>query len=256
MCVAVCQPCVQALAAAARDGGGRAIPAQPRSMTLMAGPIDTRINPTKVNELATGKPIEWFEQQPDRRACRCAIPARGRRVYPGFVQLTAFMAMNLERHVEGACRPLSTHLAKGDDEKADDDQGLLRRVFRRARPAGGVLSRDRRSGCSRSTAAARRARHGAAARVDPRAIRRTALLTVEGERDDICAVGQTVAAHDLCTGLRPYLQAPPPAARRRPLRRVQRQALGRARSIPSCATSSWRANEAALTRVRRTRGKC
>ena len=97
-------------------------PAQPRSMTLMAGPIDTRINPTKVNELATGKPIEWFEKQPDRHACRRAIPGAGRRVYPGFVQLTAFMSMNLERHCKAHVE-LYEHLANGEHEKAAGDQG-------------------------------------------------------------------------------------------------------------------------------------
>jgi poly(3-hydroxybutyrate) depolymerase len=113
--VAVCQPCVQALAAAsimAEDDN----PAAPRSMTLMAGPIDTRINPTKVNELATSKPIEWFE-----RNLIASVPARyagaRRRVYPGFVQLAAFMSMNVDRHIKAHVQ-LYDDLAKGDHEKA------------------------------------------------------------------------------------------------------------------------------------------
>src|SRR3981189_3952495 len=112
---AVCQPTVAALAAVARmaeDGH----PAQPRSLTLMAGPIDTRVNPTKVNELATSRPIEWFEQN-----LIATVPLRyaggSRRVYPGFVQLAAFMSMNIERHMK-AHRELYDNLAKGEHEKA------------------------------------------------------------------------------------------------------------------------------------------
>ncbi len=113
--VAVCQPCVQALAAVAimaADGN----PAQPASMTLMAGPIDTRVNPTKVNELANSKPIDWFEQNLIAR-----VPFRHggafRKVYPGFVQLAAFMSMNIERHVK-AHRELYDNLRAGEWEKA------------------------------------------------------------------------------------------------------------------------------------------
>ncbi|TBW38727.1 polyhydroxyalkanoate depolymerase [Siculibacillus lacustris] len=198
--VAVCQPCVQVLAAAAllaEDDD----PAQPRSMTLMAGPIDTRINPTKVNELASSKPIEWFEKNliatvPGR------YPGAGRRVYPGFVQLSAFMAMNIDRHVKAHVE-LYENLSRGDIEKAavaktfyDEYFAVLdldaefyletvARVFQEAQLAEGTLAYRGR-------------------KVDPRAIRRTALLTVEGERDDICALGQTAAAHDLTPSLKPY----------------------------------------------------
>src|SRR5258707_740836 len=113
--IAVCQPCVQTLAAAAimAESGS---PAVPRSMTLMAGPIDPRVNPTKVNKLATGRQIDWFE-----RNLTAAVPhgykGGGGRVYPGFVQLAAFMSMNIERHVK-AHADLFNHLAKGEDEKA------------------------------------------------------------------------------------------------------------------------------------------
>ena len=125
-----------------------------------------------------------------------------RRVYPGFVQLAAFMSMNIERHVK-AHRELYDNLAKGEIEKAEATKDFydeyfavldltaefyletVRIVFQEhALPRGALTCRGER--------------------VDPRAIRRTMLLTVEGERDDICAVGQTVAAHDLCSGLRPY----------------------------------------------------
>ncbi len=200
--VAVCQPCVQVLAAAAimAESGS---PSVPRSMTLMAGPIDPRVNPTKVNKLATERPIDWFEQN-----LIATVPRRyrggGRRVYPGFVQLAGFMSMNIERHVK-AHADLFNHLARGEEEKArvvkdfyDEYFAVLdlpaefyletvQWVFQESRLARGLLEWRGR-------------------RVDPRAIRRTAMLTVEGERDDICAVGQTVAAHELCTGLRPYLK--------------------------------------------------
>ena len=200
--LAVCQPCVAALAAAAAmaEAGN---PAQPRSLTLMAGPIDTRVNSTRVNELAKTRSIEWFE-----RNLIASVPLRHpgafRRVYPGFVQLAAFMSMNIDRHVK-AHRELYENLANGEAEKAaitkafyDEYFAVLdltaefyletvRLIFQEhALPRGRLDYRGRR--------------------VDPAAIRRTMLFTVEGERDDICAVGQTVAAHDLCGNLRPYLK--------------------------------------------------
>ncbi len=198
--VAVCQPCVAVLIAAAVMAQGNH-PAQPRSMTLMAGPIDTRVNPTKVNELANSKPIEWFEQNLIAR-----VPFRYggafRKVYPGFVQLAAFMSMNIDRHVK-AHRELYDNLRLGEFEKAkitkefyDEYFAVLdlsaefyletvRRIFQEHQlPTGTVQWRGQT--------------------VEPRAIKRTALLTVEGEKDDICAVGQTSAAHDLCSSLRPY----------------------------------------------------
>jgi poly(3-hydroxybutyrate) depolymerase len=198
--VAVCQPCVQTLVAAAVMAE-EDHPALPRSMTLMAGPIDTRIAPTKVNELAKTKPIEWFEKNLISR-----VPWRytgaGRRVYPGFVQLIAFMSMNMGRHVK-AHRDLYNHLVAGDIEKASAAKTFYDEYFavldlpaefyletvqmifqNHLLPRGELMWRNRR--------------------VNPAAIRRTALFTVEGERDDICAVGQTVAAHDLCKNLRPY----------------------------------------------------
>jgi poly(3-hydroxybutyrate) depolymerase len=200
--VAVCQPCVAALVAAAVMAQSQHA-AQPRSVTLMAGPIDTRVHPTKVNELATSKPISWFEQNliaivPWR------YPGAFRRVYPGFVQLAAFMSMNIERHIK-AHRELYQNLRDGEIEKAkvikafyDEYFAVLdlaaefyletvRLVFQEhALPLGKLKWRGER--------------------VEPRAIRRTMLLTVEGERDDICAVGQTMAAHELCSGLRPYMR--------------------------------------------------
>ena len=114
--IAVCQPCVQVLAAVAAMAQ-RKHACQPRSMTLMAGPIDTRINPGKVNELAQSQTIGWFE-----RHLVDTVPLRyrgaHRKVYPGFVQLMAFMSMNLERHVS-AQADLYASLSKGDWKKAE-----------------------------------------------------------------------------------------------------------------------------------------
>ncbi|MEI9900235.1 MAG: hypothetical protein WDN31_09040 [Hyphomicrobium sp.] len=119
--MAVCQPCVQALAAAAimaEDDN----PAQPRSMTLMAGPIDTRVSPTKVNELATGKPISWFEQNLITRV-PWRYPGATRRVYPGFLQLTAFMSMNAERHMKAQI-DLYKGVGQGRHGAGRHDQGV------------------------------------------------------------------------------------------------------------------------------------
>jgi polyhydroxyalkanoate depolymerase len=197
--LAVCQPCVATLAATAvmAEAGNAATP---RSLTLMAGPIDTRVDPTVVNELATSKPISWFEHN-----VIATVPMRyagaGRAVYPGFLQLTAFVAMNLDRHL-GAHRELYRHLVEGDevavavtrdfydeyfavsDLTAEFYLETVQYVFQEHRLARGVLEFQGRP-------------------VDPGAIRRTALLTIEGERDDICAPGQTFPAHDLCRNIVP-----------------------------------------------------
>lgn len=200
--IAVCQPCVAALAATALMAEDDD-PCQPRSLTLMAGPVDCRVNPTTVNTLATSKPIEWFEQN---LISHVPLPHPGflRRVYPGFVQLSAFMSMNPERHKQ-AYLDMYRHIVDGEHDKAHAirsfyDEYLavndlpaefyletIAKVFQTYDLAMGKLQyRDRL--------------------VRPEAIRRTALMTVEGERDDICAIGQTVAAQDLCTNVRPYLK--------------------------------------------------
>ncbi|MEZ5714513.1 MAG: polyhydroxyalkanoate depolymerase [Paracoccaceae bacterium] len=200
--LAVCQPCVQTLAAVAvmsEEGN----PATPRTMTLMAGPIDVRESPTAVNELAQDKPLDWFETQVIAQV-PARYPGAGRKVYPGFVQLTAFMAMNMERH-QAQHKKLFQHLVAGEKAEAEriktfydeyfavlDLAGefyveTIDRVFQQALLARGELTYKGR-------------------KVDPGAIRKTALLTVEGGRDDICGMGQTAAAHELCTSLRPHLK--------------------------------------------------
>src|SRR6516225_9043394 len=124
--IAVCQPCVATLVSASVMAQGDN-PAQPRSMTLMAGPIDTRINPTKVNDLAKSKPIGWFESN-----LIASVPYRygggGRRVYPGFVQLAAFMSMNIERHLK-AHQELYENLAKGDEARAAQTKAFYDEYF-------------------------------------------------------------------------------------------------------------------------------
>ena len=200
--LAVCQPCVAVLSAVAvmaqTDN-----PAQPRSMTLMAGPIDTRVNPTKVNELANKRDIAWFE-----RMLTASVPIRYpgafRRVYPGFVQLAAFMSMNIERHVK-AHKELYENLANGESEKAASTKAFYDEYFAVLDlTAEFYLETVRIIFQEYALPLGKLKWHGAA--VEPGAIRRTMLLTVEGERDDICAVGQTVAAHDLCKKLRSYLK--------------------------------------------------
>jgi poly(3-hydroxybutyrate) depolymerase len=200
--IAVCQPCVAALAATAIMAEDND-PAQPRSLTLMAGPVDCRVNPTGVNELAVSKPIDWFEKN---LISHVPLPHKGymRRVYPGFVQVSAFMSMNLDRHKQ-SFKDMYQHLVNGDVDKANVikvfyDEYLavndlpaefyletVEKVFQTYDLPLGKLTYQGRT-------------------VNPAAIRRTALMTVEGERDDICAVGQTVAAQDLCTSIRPHLR--------------------------------------------------
>jgi poly(3-hydroxybutyrate) depolymerase len=199
---AVCQPCVAVLSAVAVMAQ-QSNPAQPRSMTLMAGPIDCRVNPTKVNDLANKRDMAWFE-----RSLTASVPIRYpgafRRVYPGFVQLTAFMSMNIERHVK-AHKELYENLANGEVEKAAVTKAFYDEYFSVLDlPAEFYLETVRLIFQEYALPLGKLEWHGK--RVDPSAIRKTMLLTVEGERDDICAVGQTVAAHDLCSKLRPYLK--------------------------------------------------
>lgn len=193
----VCQPAVPVFAAVALMEEAND-PFAPRSMTLMGGPIDTRISPTEVNNLAGERGLEWF-----RRNVITAVPwphpGFMRLVYPGFLQLSGFMSMNLDRHVV-AHREFYQHLIRGDGDSATKhrefyDEYLsvmdltaefylqtVDTVFiRHALPKGEMTHRGRR--------------------VNPAAIRRTAMLTVEGEKDDISGLGQTEAAHRLTVNL-------------------------------------------------------
>jgi poly(3-hydroxybutyrate) depolymerase len=195
--VAVCQPSVPVLAAVAvmEEAGD---PLAPASMTLMGGPIDTRINPTAVNKLAQEKPLAWFEENVIM-GVPWPQPGAMRAVYPGFLQLSGFMSMNLDRHMI-AQKDFFFHLVKNNGDSAEKhrefyDEYLavmdltaefylqtVDTVFiRHALPKGEMTHRGKR--------------------VDPSKIRRTALLTVEGENDDISGVGQTYAAQTLCSSL-------------------------------------------------------
>ncbi|RVU04480.1 polyhydroxyalkanoate depolymerase [Novosphingobium umbonatum] len=200
--LAVCQPCVSALAAVAVMSAERD-PSTPRSLTLMGGPVDVREAPTIVNELANANSFDWFEAN-----LISQVPWRykgaGRSVYPGFLQLTAFMSMNPSRHFDQFRKLYQARVDQrsGDAHKIHDFYEeymavldltaefyleTIDQVFQRATLAKGEMMHRGQL-------------------VDCGAIRNTALLTVEGERDDICGVGQTAAAHRLCTSLRPHLR--------------------------------------------------
>ena len=170
-------------------------------MTLIGGPIDTREAPTQVNTFAKTRSLDWFKSHVIHHV-PFGNPGFMRKVYPGFLQLAAFMAMNMDRHIK-AHRELYENLANGEREKAATTKAFydeyfavldlasefyletVKLVFQdHALPLGQLTYENDK--------------------VDPSAIRRTMLFTVEGEKDDICAVGQTLAAHELCTSLRPY----------------------------------------------------
>ena len=195
--VAVCQPAVPVLAAVALMEA-EDDPLSPSTMTLMGGPIDTRINPTAVNQLAKEKPLDWFR---DNVVMPVPFPQPGfmRPVYPGFLQLSGFMSMNLDRHLT-ATRDFFEHLVKNDGDAAEKHRDFydeymavmdltaefyLQTVdvvfMRHALPKGEMMHRGRK--------------------VDTTAIRKVALLTVEGENDDISGVGQTEAAQTICTNI-------------------------------------------------------
>lgn len=195
--VAVCQPSVPVLAAVSVMEA-RKDPNAPSTMTLMGGPIDTRRNPTAVNRLAEEKPLQWFK---DNVIMNVPWPHPGfmREVYPGFLQLSGFMSMNLDRHII-AHKDFYMHLVKDDGDSAEKHRDFydeylavmdltaefylqtVETVFiRHALPNGTMTHRGEA--------------------VDPAAITNTALLTIEGENDDISGLGQTEAAHDICTGI-------------------------------------------------------
>jgi len=195
--LAVCQPSVPAYAAAAVMSADRH-PCRPKTLTLMGGPIDTRKAPTAVNTLATQRPFAWFEHNVIATV-PYLYPGGGRKVYPGFLQLAGFMAMNLGDHLTSHWE-MFKHLVRGDGESAEATKDFydeyravcdmtaefylqtVDTVFQRhSLPKGEMMHRGRR--------------------VDPRAISDVALLAIEGERDDISGIGQTKAALTISTGL-------------------------------------------------------
>ncbi len=198
--VAVCQPSVSALAACAIMSEDDH-PARPASLTLMAGPIDTRIAPTKVNDFAKSKPLKWFEDnliQYVPMQCKGAF----RKVYPGFIQVTAFVSMNLDRHVKSH-KDLMEHLAKGEIEKAETIKTFYDEYFAvMDLPADFYIDTIRDVFQEHLLPQGKLTYHGRP--VNPGSIKKMGLMTVEGEKDDICSIGQTLAAQDLCTGVRAY----------------------------------------------------
>lgn len=195
--MAVCQPAVPVLAAVAIMNA-RGDKNAPKSMTLIGGPIDTRESPTEVNQLAKDKDLKWFE---DNAVTTVPLnyPGFMRHVYPGFLQLTGFMTMNLDKHIDAHVK-LFNHLVDGDGESAESHREFyneylavmditsefylqtVREVFQKhSLPKGEFMYRDELVDCSKIT--------------------KTALLTLEGERDDISGTNQTKAAHKLCTSL-------------------------------------------------------
>jgi poly(3-hydroxybutyrate) depolymerase len=194
--ISVCQPTVPVLAAISlMASNGETVP---RTMTMMGGPIDTRRSPTQVNDLAATKPLSWFENTLIQDVPQ-NYPGRSRRVYPGFLQHTGFIAMNPSRHFMSHW-DFYENLRRGDLEDADahrrfyDDYNAvldmpseyyldtIKVVFQEHQLPRGVW-------------------RVADQLVVPKAIRKTALFTIEGELDDISGAGQTEAAHDLCTGI-------------------------------------------------------
>lgn len=195
--LAVCQPSVPAFAAAAVMGKHKH-PARPATLTMMGGPIDTREAPTSVNDVAMQQPLSWFEHNVITTV-PLTYPGSGRKVYPGFLQLAGFMAMNLRSHMMSHYG-MFKHMVEGDGESADATKAFydeyrsvcdmtsefylqtIEHVFQKhSLPKGEFVHRGEP--------------------IDPSAIRDTALLAVEGERDDISGIGQTRAALDLATHL-------------------------------------------------------
>jgi len=193
----VCQPSVPLIAAVALMEAQDS-PHVPASMTLMGGPIDTRQSPTKVNLLAQERGSEWF-----RRNCICAIPygyaGVGRNVYPGFLQLTGFLAMNIDRHVN-AHLDFFDHLVTGDGDSAAKHREFYNEYRSVMDLTAEFFLQTIDTVFVKHALPKGEMKHRGMA-VDLSAIRRVGLLTVEGENDDISGIGQTLAAQDLCQTL-------------------------------------------------------
>lgn len=195
--LAVCQPSVPVMIAAAVMNEKKD-PRAPRSMTLIGGPIDTRINPTKVNKLAETKPLDWFRANVITRV-PFNYPGFMRRVYPGFLQLSGFMQLNLDRHIN-AHKDLFKHLVSGDGESAAQHRKFYDEYLSVADlPAEFYLDCIEQVFQKHSLPKGTFKYKGKL--VKPEAITTTGLLTLEGELDDISGVGQTEAAQTICKNL-------------------------------------------------------
>ena len=193
--VAVCQPSVPVLAAISLMEANKD-PYVPHSMVLMGGPIDTRINSNAVNKLAESRGIDWFRSHV---ITKVPFPHPGfmRDVYPGFLQLHGFVSMNLDRHIE-AHNNLFRHLVKGDGDSAQKHREFYDEYLAVMDLAAEFYLQTVDTVFIRHALPKGEMRHRSH-RIDPAQIKRVALMTVEGEHDDISAVGQTEAAHTLCT---------------------------------------------------------
>jgi poly(3-hydroxybutyrate) depolymerase len=195
--IAVCQPSVPVLAAVSimetNDD-----PHVPVSMVLMGGPIDTRVNPTGVNKLAASRGVEWFRRNV---ITKVPFPNPGfmRDVYPGFLQLHGFVSMNIDRHIE-AHRKLFRHLVEGDGDSARTHREFYDEYLAVMDLAAEFYLQTVDTVFVRHALPQGRMAHRGV-RVDPARIKRVALMTVEGEHDDISGVGQTAAAHGLCVNI-------------------------------------------------------
>ena len=196
--VSVCQPTVPVLAAVALDATDD-VPVNPLTMTMMGGPIDARRSPTAVNNLATDKPLKWFEQNVIHRV-PVKYPGFGRRVYPGFLQHLGFVAMNPDRHAK-AHWDYFDHLIKGDGDSAHSHRKFYNE-YNAVLDMAAEYYLDTIRTVFQEHALPNGTWHVHGQLVEPQSIRKTALLTIEGELDDISGNGQTEAAHGLCTGIR------------------------------------------------------
>jgi len=196
--LAVCQPGVPALAAISlmAEAGD---PATPRSMTLMAAPIDTRVNPTEVDRVATTRPLEWFELAAVHRV-PFGEPGFLRRVYPGFLQLGGFISLNTSRHVDAHWN-LYLDLLKGDEESAAHKRRFYDDYLAVMDVPAEYYLQTIASVFQKHELARGEMRWRGTHPIRPACIRDTALLTIEGENDDITSVGQTSAAHALCSSI-------------------------------------------------------
>ena len=201
--VAVCQPSVPVMAAAAIMEADDD-PYVPTSMVLMGGPIDTRVNPTAVNKLAEKRGIDWFRTHV---ITKVPFPNPGfmRDVYPGFLQLNGFVSMNLDRHIE-AHKQLFLHLVRGDGDSAQKHKEFYDEYLAVMDLAAEFYLQTVDTVFVRHALSKGEMTHRGRP-VDPGRIKRVALLTIEGEHDDISGVGQTEAAHRLCVNIPPDRQA-------------------------------------------------
>ena len=195
--IAVCQPSVPVLAAVSLMEANKD-PYVPRSMVLMGGPIDTRINSNAVNKLAENRGIDWFRSHV---ITKVPFPHPGfmRDVYPGFLQLHGFVSMNLDRHIE-AHRNLFRHLVKGDGDSAQKHREFYDEYLAVMDLAAEFYLQTVDTVFIRHALPKGEMRHRSH-RIDPAQIKRVALMTIEGEHDDISAVGQTEAAQRLCVNI-------------------------------------------------------